>query len=137
MSSHFVCILKFDMILLPSMEKEKIEHYKNLLLAEKAQLEKELADVGRINPNNPDDWEAIPESTEKEADPNDRADEMESLEDNTAIVNELEVRWAHVKKALAKIEDGSYGKCETDGELIPEDRLDANPAALTCIEHAQ
>jgi len=38
---------------------------------------------------------------------------------------------------LKKIEDGTYGICEVGGEEIPEDRLDANPSARTCIEHAK
>jgi len=40
-----------------------------------------------------------------------------------------------VEKALEKIANNTYGKCDVCGEEIPEDRLEANPAALTCIEH--
>jgi RNA polymerase-binding transcription factor DksA len=38
---------------------------------------------------------------------------------------------------LGKIEAGTYGKCNACGEEIPEARLDANPAALTCMEHTK
>ena len=43
---------------------------------------------------------------------------------------------AEVERALAKLDDGSYGKCETCGEPITEARLEAMPAARFCINHA-
>ncbi len=41
-----------------------------------------------------------------------------------------------VERALRKIDDGTYGKCETCGEEIAEARLDAMPATRYCIDHA-
>jgi DnaK suppressor protein len=41
-----------------------------------------------------------------------------------------------VERALAKLEDGSYGNCETCGSAIAEPRLEAMPATRFCIEHA-
>jgi RNA polymerase-binding transcription factor DksA len=54
-------------------------------------------------------------------------------------VAELELRLKDINDALNKIEraDGSYGKCETSGEMIEEDRLMANPAARTCKLHME
>jgi DnaK suppressor protein len=113
-----------------SMEKEKIEQYKEKLLAEKARLESELATVGRINPDNPGDWEAVPtDVNQREADPNKRADNIEDYENNTAILKELETQLLDVNDALKRVEDGTYGKDESTGEPIPEERLNANPAA--------
>ena len=40
-----------------------------------------------------------------------------------------------IKRALKKIKDDEYGKCELCGEDIEEDRLEANPAARTCKKH--
>ena len=112
------------------MEKAKIEQYKEKLLAEKARLEEELKTVGRINPDNPADWEAVPgDVNEREADPNKRADNIEEYENNTAILKELETQLLDVNDALKKVEDGSYGLDEKTGEPISEGRLDANPAA--------
>ena len=36
----------------------------------------------------------------------------------------------------AKLDDGTYGKCETCGEEIAEARLEAMPATRYCIDHA-
>jgi DnaK suppressor protein len=38
-----------------------------------------------------------------------------------------------VEDALVKLDDGSYGKCESCGGPIPEARLEAKPAARLCI----
>jgi RNA polymerase-binding transcription factor DksA len=109
--------------------------YRTRLLDEGAKLEAELRDVGRKNPSNPNDWEAVPQETGAEADPNDRATEIQGFEDNTAILKDLETRYNEVKDALARIDAGTYSICEVGGETIEEDRLDADPAAKTCKTH--
>ena len=110
-------------------------HYKEKLEAEKAQLEGELATVGRKNPQNPRDWEATPGDHSPEADPTDVADTSEAFQENQAILEDLEVRYNQVLRALGKIASGTYGTCEISGEPIEEGRLQANPAARTCTKH--
>jgi RNA polymerase-binding transcription factor DksA len=110
--------------------------YKGLLESEKTKLEAELATVGRRNPSNPNDWEAVPQETGQEPDVIDAGDHIEGYEDNAGILKELEARLQDVLTALKRIEEGTYGTCSVDGEAIPEERLEANPAALTCIAHA-
>jgi len=39
-----------------------------------------------------------------------------------------------VERALARIEDGTYGTCERCGKPIGEDRLRARPSATLCID---
>ena len=112
-----------------------IEHFHTRLTEEKARLEAELATVGRKNPSNPNDWEAVPDEVGPEADPNDRADQMEDYGNNNAILSDLETRYNEVLAALARIEDGSYGTCVISGETIEEGRLEADPAARTCKAH--
>lgn len=112
------------------------QFFKQKLLEEKARLEKELATIGRINPDNPDDWEAVPvDPGTRQSDPNDKADMIEDYETNTAILKQLEIQLDDVNDALLKIEKGAYGICEMSGHPIEEGRLNANPAARTCIEH--
>lgn len=112
-----------------------IEHFRTRLTEEKARLEAELATVGRKNPSNPNDWEAVPEETGLEADPNDRADQMEEFGNNSAILKDLENRYNDVIAALARIENGTYGVCSVSGDPIEEDRLEADPAASTSKAH--
>ncbi len=40
----------------------------------------------------------------------------------------------YLKKALAKIKNGSYGICEVCGKEIPRKRLEAVPGALCCVK---
>ena len=115
-----------------------INKYKGLLEIEKEKLLKELASIGRRNPSNPQDWEATATDLDSDsADENETADVMESLDENKAIVDQLEIQLLQVESALGKIESGTYGKCNVCGEEIPEARLNANPAALTCMEHTR
>ena len=109
--------------------------YKEKLEAEKIVLETQLGTVARRNPSNPTDWEPVPQETEQEADPNDRADVMEHYGENAAITDDLEKRYNEVLAAIERIQDGSYGMCEVSGEPIEEDRLDADPTARTNKAH--
>lgn len=115
---------------------QNIEHYKTLLLEEKNRLEEELKSVGRVNPDNPDDWEGTP--GEAEADTEDEnlfADKLEEFEERSAVEVELESQLIMVKRALDRIEKGNFGICTVGGEEIESDRLEANPAAETCKKH--
>lgn len=112
-----------------------LTEFKERLLLEKTELEAELARHGRSVDG---DWQATAPATDNDdADPNVRANDVEQLETNIAILSELEVRLVEVLSALDKINanDGSYGICETSGEEIEMVRLVANPAAKTCKEH--
>jgi len=112
--------------------------YKIILEAEKEKLLKELATVGQKNPSNLADWEAKPTNLDSDsADENEVADTIEEFEENSGILKQLEIQLNDVEHALKGIEDGTYGKCEVCGEDIPEERLEANPAATTCIQHTK
>lgn len=111
--------------------------FKKRLEEELALVERELKSVGQKNPSNPADWEAKNDAGAAPADPNELADTFEELGGNAGIVSALEVRYNNIKKALGKIADGTYGTCDIGGEKIEEDRLDANPAARTCIKHME
>lgn len=40
-----------------------------------------------------------------------------------------------VRRALAKLEEGSYGRCDRCGGPIGEARLEARPWATHCLDH--
>lgn len=115
-----------------------INDLKAKLLEEKARLESEMRGVAHKNPSIAGDWEpSAPDLNNPTADPNDVADSIEMFEENAAIEVELEARLVEVETALARIEGGSYGKCRICGIDIEEARLNANPAAPTCIAHRE
>ena len=112
-----------------------LEELRGALEAEKDSLEEELASHGRVQSES-GDWQGASVGFEgEEADPNDAADQIEELVTNMPLVEELEGRHTDVEDALEKMEQGIYGKCEECGEEIPLDRLEANPAARTCVAH--
>ncbi len=117
------------------MKKDTTE-YKKELEKELKVLEDDLKSIGRKNPSHPTDWEpTVTKMDTDHADENEVADALDSFEENTAIMSKLEPRYNEVKEALRKIADGSFGKCTTCGKDIEEERLIANPAATTCIQH--
>jgi RNA polymerase-binding transcription factor DksA len=110
-------------------------NFRSVLTEEKNRLETELSSIGRKNPSNPNDWEALPEETGQQPDVLDAGSLIEAYEGNTAILKELETRYNEVLAALERIEKGTYGICEVSGEEIEEERLAADPAAKTCKAH--
>ena len=53
-----------------------------------------------------------------------------------ALVRQAEHHLAEVDAALARVEDGTWGRCEVCGETIPAGRLEARPTARRCVAHA-
>ena len=106
------------------------------LAEERDLLESELSRVGRPTPGVPGDWEPTQGDMDaQKSEKNEMAKVMESFEQRTAVEVELENRLVRVKKALEKIDTDEYGVCEVGGERIEEARLEANPAATTCMKH--
>src|SRR5437764_13829006 len=56
-------------------------------------------------------------------------------EKDMSILEQVDAELADVEHALKRLDDGSYGTCEVDGKPIPEERLEAMPAARFCLEH--
>jgi RNA polymerase-binding transcription factor DksA len=56
--------------------------------------------------------------------------------ENKVLAGQLSNELDEVERALAKLDDGTYGSCEVCGEAISEARLEAKPAARFCITHA-
>ncbi len=67
--------------------------------------------------------------------PADNATDLFTRERNLAVSGDLDEELESVEHALQRIADGTYGKCEVDGEPISIERLEARPAATLCIEH--
>lgn len=70
-------------------------------------------------------------------DSGERAVEMEddvSLEGQNALVTQ---EIASIRRALGRIEEGSYGQCVRCGEDIGDARLEARPEAALCIDCAR
>jgi RNA polymerase-binding transcription factor DksA len=59
------------------------------------------------------------------------------LEKDQSIQSNLEASLADVEWAMKRLEDGTYGTCETCKRKIPKARLEAMPATRYCIDDQQ
>lgn len=67
-------------------------------------------------------------------DPTDRAS-LESNRNFTLRIRDRERKLiSKIQEAIARIDDGSYGKCEECGEVIGIERLRARPVTTLCID---
>src|SRR3989344_8281823 len=115
-----------------------IVHLKTKLETELKILEGELQSIGGRNPANPADWEATaPDMNIPAADPNEVADSIEEYETRSGELKELEIRYNEVRRALERLEKGTYGICRIGGEPMDPERLEATPAATTCMKHLE
>lgn len=111
------------------------QQFKERLTTEKDLVLKELNAVALLDPQT-GEWEAKSEAVEESApDANDLGDRFEDFEERNALTTTLAKKLGEIEKALASIESGTYGTCTVCQADIEHDRLTANPAADTCIEH--
>lgn len=68
-------------------------------------------------------------------DSGDEGEEAQEFQERMSRVEDINKTMEEVNTSLARIEEGTYGKCEVGGEFIDEDRLIAYPAAATCADH--
>lgn len=52
------------------------------------------------------------------------------------IARRLETKLADVERAVEKLDDGSYGRCDVCGDPIAPERLEAMPWATRCVADA-
>ena len=105
-----------------------IEKYRNKLIEERDRLNKEIATVGEISEPVPDDLQITAANAPV-------ISEVKDVE--ATITNMKSDRLERVNAALQSIDEGTYGKCVVCGKEIEPRRLDAEPTAMTCIEHSR
>ena len=49
----------------------------------------------------------------------------------------LDAKLGDVERALEKLDEGTYGSCDVCGDPIGDERLEAIPWAVLCVEHAR
>jgi DnaK suppressor protein len=56
-------------------------------------------------------------------------------ERDLSILEQVEAELADIEHALARLDDGTYGRCDVCGAVIDDARLEALPAARFCLAH--
>jgi RNA polymerase-binding transcription factor DksA len=67
------------------------------------------------------------------AEPGDAGANLTEADRNAASVQAAMTHRSEVLAALARIDDGSYGRCTDCGAPVPEPRLEARPATSRCV----
>jgi DnaK suppressor protein len=67
----------------------------------------------------------------------DLANKYEAREDLHLQIEALEKRLEVLERALTKINEGTYGKCEKCGGVIEEGRISLDPATIYCRKCAE
>ncbi|MEK7559847.1 MAG: TraR/DksA C4-type zinc finger protein [Patescibacteria group bacterium] len=115
-----------------------LDYYQKFLEEEKQKLEEQLGTVAHRNPDAPQDWEpTYPAPSADSPAPDEAADQEEEFENEVGVELSLESRLRDINDALEKIKHGNFGICAVGKEEIDEARLKANPAARTCMKHAE
>ncbi len=65
----------------------------------------------------------------------DLAEDRAGGELDLELLSSIEQELADVERALERLGDGSYGSCETCGESVSDDELEATPARRFCRAH--
>jgi DnaK suppressor protein len=112
-------------------------HFRELLLDERGRVERAIAGLRDGHPG----------SIEDEAEEVNGSLDTEDIAETASITLGREIDYtlgensqtvlAEIDRALARIEDGTYGTCTNCGKEIALARLDAQPWASLCIDCAR
>jgi len=98
--------------------------FKNLLLE---QLDQLISEAGRTVSGMTDGRESFPDPTDRASLESDRNFMLRIRDRERKLIGKI-------RQALQRIEDGSFGICESCGDEISEERLKARPVTTLCIE---
>ncbi len=114
------------------MDKNKLNHLKEKLIKEARKTDKAL---GQMYDNREAQMsEHYPtELSNYDNHPADLGSELYSVEMNMALKVHEQSKLNDINKALEKIENGTYGKCEKCKQEISYERLEALPSAKYCM----
>ena len=111
------------------LSDEFIKQSKEKLLKKRQELQKEIALLKSEDP-----YLAL-ERDIGNADAVDEAMDEDMIKENIDIrVGDMTKSLNQIEKALAKMEEGTYGICEITGNPIDMARLEAYPEALTAVD---
>jgi DnaK suppressor protein len=106
------------------MSKAMLEHFRNILNAWKQEL---LDEVSRTVHSMQDETANHPDPNDRASQETDMALELRSRDRERKLIKKIE-------EAIATIDSGEYGFCETCGVEIGVQRLEARPTATLCVD---
>lgn len=114
------------------LTKKQLAHFKKVLLDMKETTTRDVTEFSDLDQN--DDLEQLSPHTNH---PADAATSQYENEFNQGMEQFSEEQLQDIEDALAKIEEGTYGKSEKSGKPIPIERLEALPTARNLVEEEE
>jgi RNA polymerase-binding transcription factor len=106
------------------MDEKRLEFFRKLL---QEKLDDLLKEAERTVAGMTDSKENFPDPTDRAAMESDRNFLLRIRDRERKLISKI-------REAMERIEDGTYGICESCGEDISEKRLKARPVTTLCIE---
>jgi RNA polymerase-binding protein DksA len=109
------------------MTQTELEHFRQRLEQERADLQAQIANLKA-------EVDGVAEDTDEPSDEGEMAHDLISRQEDAAQINLLQTTVAQIERALARIDEGTYGFSEVSGKPIPIERLEALPSATTLVD---
>lgn len=114
------------------MEPDPARHH---LEAEHARLEHVLDALEVDHLKDASEEDSSSELSHMDQHPADAASDAFEREKDISILEKVQAELGAVERALQRLDNGTYGKCESCGAPIGDDRLEVVPATRFCIKH--
>jgi len=106
------------------MKAEQLEYFRNLF---NQKIDELLREAGKTVSDMTDKTESFPDLTDRASQESDRNFELRIRDRERKLIKKM-------KEALARIDEGTFGICESCGKKISDKRLMARPVTTLCIE---
>jgi DnaK suppressor protein len=106
------------------------ERARALLGAERSRVERLLAETNAAGRDDRDE-------ANQTGDMSDPAERLTAEESDDTVANSLRDRLGAIGRAEQRLADGTFGRSIRSGASIPDERLEADPAAEVTVEEAQ
>jgi DnaK suppressor protein len=103
----------------------------------RARLLAERAEVAELLRDADSDGQQARDSGAEIGDSGDSAQDLAAEGIDDAVAESMRDRLAALDRALKRLDDGTYGRSVRSGQPIPDERLEADPAAELTIEEAR
>ncbi len=110
-----------------------VERWRALLLAEQSRLEVLRRELDEQGLRSEDEQENLGELSAIDQHPADEGTETFVRERDVSLRDQVEGELVEIRRALTRLEQGTYGVCEACGKPIGEERLEAEPATRFCV----
>ena len=119
------------------MTTAETERFREILTTERERVRAAIDNLRAENPGSIEEETGELVSSSADNHLADTASETFERELDEGLEEDAARQLREVEAALARIEHGRYGTCETCGQAIPEERLEAIPWASLCVDDAR